>query len=372
MKRQLKLALLLVGATSLPMAAQGESPRYEIGGGLSYFVFDDDMLGLQPEDELGYRLYGGARFGDHWGLELVYDQVSTETDFAGMDLDLSQYYLSGLYHFMVEGAAQPYLSLGWGQNEFELEAGEGETTATNLGLGIKWMMANHWILRPSMNYFVNTELDDNHMTFGLTLAYTWGEAKPMTAKVAAPADADGDGVADSADRCPRTAPGTAVDAMGCELDSDNDGVFDSIDACPATAARIKVDARGCPLKLSETVSIDLQVNFDSNSDRVKPEFYNEIRKVADFLAQYAGTKVVIEGHTDSSGAAAYNKDLSQRRADAVANALVEQFGIARSRVSAVGYGEEQPIASEATAAGRLANRRVVAKVSATVESVQQR
>jgi len=94
--------------------------------------------------------------------------------------------------------------------------------------------------------------------------------------------------------------------------------------------------------------------------------------VAEFLQQYVGTSVVIEGHTDTSGSASYNKNLSQRRADAVAAVLVQQMGVSQARVSAMGYGEEQPIADESTATGREANRRVVAKVSAKVESMEEK
>ena len=82
--------------------------------------------------------------------------------------------------------------------------------------------------------------------------------------------------------------------------------------------------------------------------------------------KYGGTATVVEGHADSTGAAAYNKQLSQRRADAVRNALIRDYGIAANRLSAVGYGEERPIADNKTAAGRLSNRRVIAVVPVEV------
>jgi len=77
-------------------------------------------------------------------------------------------------------------------------------------------------------------------------------------------------------------------------------------------------------------------------------------------------KAVVEGHADSNGAAAYNKQLSQRRADSVRNALIRDYNIAENRLSAVGYGEERPIADNRTADGRRANRRVVAVMQAEV------
>ena len=185
-------------------------------------------------------------------------------------------------------------------------------------------------------------------------------------------DSDMDGVQDGMDACPNTPAGVKVDAKGCALDSDKDGVADHKDSCPDTAMQLKVDTKGCPVQLSEAVSIDLKVNFDSNSSVVKSDYFAEIRKVADFMAQYENSVVVIEGHTDTRGAAAYNKSLSQKRANAVAAVLVSEMGVAQRRVTAVGYGEEQPIADESTREGLIANRRVVAKVSASVTKLEQK
>ena len=83
------------------------------------------------------------------------------------------------------------------------------------------------------------------------------------------------------------------------------------------------------------------------------------------MKQYPMTDTVIEGHTDSVGTAAYNLSLSQRRAEAVRQVLIDQFKVDASRLTSVGYGEERPIADNRTAEGRQLNRRVVAVVSAT-------
>jgi len=351
---------------------------FELGAGATYFMFDDD-LGL--EDEFGLRGYFGYRFAEHWGFEAVLDGTNTETEYSGgiaadNDVEVMQGYINALYHFNVDSHVQPYISLGWGQGEFSYDATDAtyRSTATNAGLGIKWYMNENWILRPAVNYFVNTEFDEDHVVVGLTLAYAWGgDMSPKPAAVTPPpkpADTDGDGIEDAMDNCPATPSGVTVDSQGCPVDSDADGVADYLDACPDTASKLKVDEQGCPMKLSEEVSIDLLINFDSNSDVVKPQHYAEIRQVASFLEQYEGTEVVIEGHTDSSGAAAYNKALSQRRAEAVAKVLVDDMGIDASRVRAVGYGEEQPLVEEVTRDDMMKNRRVVAKVSTTVETME--
>ena len=110
----------------------------------------------------------------------------------------------------------------------------------------------------------------------------------------------------------------------------------------------------------------LKINFSSNSSNVSQNQYSEIQRVATFLKKYSDVSTVIEGHTDSRGAAGYNQKLSQSRADAVRNVLIETYGIAASRVAARGFGEANPIESNETKAGRLENRRVVAVMKAQV------
>jgi len=166
-----------------------------------------------------------------------------------------------------------------------------------------------------------------------------------------PADSDGDGVVDPADRCPNTPAGARVDASGCELDGDRDGVIDRLDRCPNTPAGDKVDAVGCGL------TIALQVNFDNNSATIKPESYGELDNLVEFLKAVPSARGTLEGHTDSVGSDAYNRNLSQRRADSV-KAYVTGKGIDAARIEARGFGEAQPVADNATAEGRAQNRRV--------------
>ena len=90
------------------------------------------------------------------------------------------------------------------------------------------------------------------------------------------------------------------------------------------------------------------------------------------MKQYENTRVEVQGHTDSRGSAAYNESLSQRRAAAVAAVLVREHGVNPANVTARGYGEANPIASNDTEEGRAANRRVVGQVSAKVERLEQR
>lgn len=100
------------------------------------------------------------------------------------------------------------------------------------------------------------------------------------------------------------------------------------------------------------------IHFDFNSATVRKESQPVIRDIADILKQHADWKLTIEGHTDNVGGAAYNLDLSKRRAEAVKTILVARYAVAAARLSSAGYGFSHPKASNASEAGRAENRRV--------------
>ena len=188
--------------------------------------------------------------------------------------------------------------------------------------------------------------------------------KPM---MAAPVDSDGDGVVDANDKCPNTPAGVLVDRHGCALDSDKDGVANYKDKCLRTPAGAKVDASGCQIKGKVLMEVNLNVNFATNSDMITSAYKADMKRVADFMAKAPGSLAYIEGHTDSTGGEAYNQDLSQRRAQAVADRLVNDYGVARNRVKVEGYGESRPVGDNMTKEGRRENRRVVAVVKGLVQ-----
>lgn len=99
------------------------------------------------------------------------------------------------------------------------------------------------------------------------------------------------------------------------------------------------------------------ITFDTNQSTIKPTFSNTLESVALVLKEFDKTTIQIEGHTDSTGSRDYNQLLSERRAGAVRDFLLNQ-GIQAGRTRAVGYGPRSPVASNDTAAGREQNRRV--------------
>lgn len=175
---------------------------------------------------------------------------------------------------------------------------------------------------------------------------------PTEKKVAPPKDSDGEGVPDYLGRCPGTPAGVQVDTNGCPLDSDQDGIADYLDRCPGAPKGVMVDQHGCP------ISLTLHINFDTNEADIIPQYYPELDKAAAFIRKYPGNMILVAGHTDSMGDADYNQQLSERRANAVRDFLGKQRGIDAAKLVARGYGETQPVADNATAAGRAQNRGV--------------
>ncbi|API61052.1 hypothetical protein BSL82_09005 [Tardibacter chloracetimidivorans] len=103
------------------------------------------------------------------------------------------------------------------------------------------------------------------------------------------------------------------------------------------------------------------ITFDTDSYSIKPEFRTTLDNIASTLGSYNQTYVDVYGHTDSTGADAYNMTLSRNRAESVAGYLATH-GVARARIGTQGFGETQPVASNDTDAGRAQNRRVEIKL----------
>jgi len=110
--------------------------------------------------------------------------------------------------------------------------------------------------------------------------------------------------------------------------------------------------------LPDRLCLNLNVQFDTNMADIKPQFNDELAKVADYMKENPTVTGLVEGHTDNVGDPAANMQLSQRRAESVVNYLVEKFGIERSRLYAKGFGDTRRVAYNSTADGRAKNRRV--------------
>ncbi len=395
MKQGIKVLFTLAMASLLwsTNAVAGDQGSVYLSPGLMYYQAPKRAeIGID-DAELGGGVVLGYQASDHINLELLLGRAKLDYSLPGGsgDDNADLFWVDVLYRIKTEGAWQPFVLAGAGRTaiEFDNVRGKEKDTQINAGVGVFRTLTERLSLRGDvrMNYSPDHKDLQPFMFVGLTafLGDLGG--------VAGIKDADGDGVADADDKCPNTPPGTTVGPDGCELDSDGDGVVDSADACPGTPAGVAVDARGCPPDsdgdgvpdymdacpntpagvkvdekgcpeaLQETVTIDLNLEFDFDSSQLRPAHHSEIDEVTAFMKQYLGSVAVVEGHTDSRGSDAYNQALSERRAGSVMDYMVNQGGVSRDRLSSKGFGESTPIDTNETDEGRQHNRRVSAKIS---------
>jgi outer membrane protein OmpA-like peptidoglycan-associated protein/outer membrane protein W len=312
------------------------------------------------------------------------------------------------YDILTSGPFRPYI--GGGVNVttiWNVRAAPFGLSSTSVGpaaqAGFDLKLGGHWYfnvdakwarVRPELRYdgedIARPKFDP--MLYAVGIGYRFGKSAPPPAPApAAVLDSDGDGVPDSIDQCPNTPHGVAVDAKGCPLDSDQDGVPDYLDKCPNTPPGVKVDAQGCPLdsdgdgvpdyldKCPGTppgLKVDANgceieelvlkgVNFETASAKLTADSAGVLDGVVAILKMRPNARAEIHGYTDSVGSDAYNQKLSERRATSVMEYLVDH-GIPASGLTARGFGKADPVANNATAAGRAQNRRVTVEFKSPV------
>lgn len=351
----------------------------------------------------------GAYVGLSAGVKL-FPAVSVEAEYGkASDAKLLNANMLIAPQSWASGKVSPYVLFGFGQQDFDgtVKGIKVETTDTvmNLGGGVLYALDDKWSFRGELRAIHNSDqsLQDYLLLTGLQYSFGGNTQQPQIIYIpepvnVLPADADGDGVVDANDRCPNTPLGWEVGTDGCPLDYDKDRVPNSIDECPNTPLGMQVGANGCPLdedkdgvsdakdrcpgtapdiivddngcaktitkQTTEAIKETINIVFDSNQSIIKPEFKGEVAKIADLAKANGSSFITIEGHTDSSGNPAKNKVLSLARATAVMNMLISDYSVDANRVSAVGYGSINPVASNTTAEGKAQNRRVIAVLTA--------
>ncbi len=168
-------------------------------------------------------------------------------------------------------------------------------------------------------------------------------------------DSDGDGIPDYEDKCPNAA-GPSIYG-GCP-DTDGDGIDDGRDRCPNSPG--PVSSNGCP-EISkedrETLDIAMRaVQFDTGKSTLKWESNSVLNQIAEIMNRYPDYNLSISGHTDNTGSARANQQLSERRAKACYEYLISR-NVSASRMNYAGYGESKPIANNSSLKGRALNRR---------------
>ncbi|WP_417348018.1 OmpA family protein [Ferrimonas sp.] len=312
------------------------SQGWFVGAQLKHAEFDGDRKDANGNEIRRGTLAGlelGIDISDRFAWRLTAANADLNSDGAGEDESGMWYGADLLYHI---NDKRNYFILGADYIDLDNEA----TKAAHLGFGIRYNMTPSWVLTGEA--MVHQGFDEGYSDFtaGIGIRYYFGGHKSE----------------------PKPAPIVQL-APVVIVDTDSDGVVDSLDECPATPVDYAVDSSGCTLYREETVSKRLMVNFANDSAKVPFESKEDIQELAEFMEKYPQLNVVIEGHTSSVGADDYNQQLSERRADAVSEILVSDYGIDGARVSAKGYGESNPLLKGNSEKIHAANRRIMAVLS---------
>ena len=142
------------------------------------------------------------------------------------------------------------------------------------------------------------------------------------------------------------------------FDYDSDGVVKVRDKCGSTVLGAVVDNAGCGKKSPRTEPFNITIHFANNSAVIPNVSFAEIKKMATFLKKHQELNLLITGHTSKVGTAELNQDLSENRARAVVDALVNHFAINSERLSSIGYGFEQLADDGDSPQAHAANRRI--------------
>lgn len=346
------LTINLALVASLATAAEGQ---FYIAPGIQWMNFDDSV---DLENDEGYFIGFGYDFSDQISAEFSLTELEPNK-FAGGSVDIDQWKFSGFYDFDYDFVGfQPFAVTGLGNTNFD---GDDEMT-WDYGGGLKYQITDNLVWRTavrSFNYF-DRDREDADLGIDSSLVFYFGGDKRPQAPAPAPSRAAATPAPAAAPAAPRIA------------DADRDGVADANDKCPETPRNYAVDSDGCPIPVEEVARVELMVNFDFDKSDVKPEYFDEIQEVTDFMKQYSDVVIELEGHTDSRGTEVYNQGLSERRAAAVRQVMIDRFDISRARVTSRGFGESQPTATNDTDAGRADNRRVMTVIIKTLQNYRPR
>lgn len=322
---------------------------------MASYVFEqddrDELLGVGSdivEDGMGFQLGAGMAVNRFLGLELSgfshhfskgSDGVNSMREYGGK--------LDGLFFYSRKPSFSPYFGVGLGGVKTHAR-GTGESSTdpfADVGLGfMSYLGAGARVaLRADARYrqiffdedalggVDQDDVGEPILNIGLVIPFGSKTAAAPAETVAACADADGDGVCDTADLCPETPKGVAVDAKGCPPDA----------------------GKGPNQKFE-----DVHFAFDRAelTDYSKALLDGAAGVIGDLSKKYPDLKVDIGGHTDSTGTDGYNQGLSERRANTVKTYL-QTKGVESERMSTQAYGESKPKATNETDEGQALNRR---------------
>jgi len=306
-----KLGVLLFGlllSASINAASAETDGNVYLGFGLSSLALDSERVDGVPTRSPGHTpkigsLLLGYQFNDKWAADLSFG-----TDLSD-NVDTDQFAVNG-YRFFGEKKWKPYISAGLSSFSID-DATVDQTEQFQAGLGLSGMLSDQIELRMAYQHFFEFG-DESYNDDGVSIGLNWHFGKKPAAVVAQA----------SPDAQPESVP-----------------------------------------KQKEVVdTYELLVQFDFDKADIKSVYKPQFDEIARVLKENPSISMTVEGHTCSIGTEEYNQDLSGRRANAVKNMFIQDYGISAGRMDTEGFGETRPVGDNQTQLGREKNRRAIAVI----------
>jgi outer membrane protein OmpA-like peptidoglycan-associated protein/outer membrane protein W len=371
--------LLAIATLVLPLRAVAEDYAWQVRIGATHVEPNSDVLALPTgmlriDDDLNVSADLTAMITPRFGVELYagrFDHgllvdVSLDDSQGIGSVDFTPVIATAQWHLLPEARVRPYVGAGVGFARFggtggagfDVDDAVGPVAQLGVDVGItERLLANFAVRWMSVEADVKQagvplgEAEIDPYLFSVHVGWRFGRrdepvaAAPTPAPEPAPAPAPEPAPSRAIESAPPASP-TPIPA-----DTDRDGVLDDADRCPGTAPGTRVGPQGC------SCDLNVQLTFGTDSAELTADDRRLLDGAVEELQRVPFTGV-IEGHTDSVGADAYNRALSERRARAVRDYLASR-GLDPQRMRVVGYGETRPAGDNSTASGRAENRRVV-------------
>ncbi|EAP92038.1 MULTISPECIES: OmpA family protein [Vibrio] len=336
MKRLSKIMCAVIAASGLASAPSIAATTY-VGAKVGMGWLDSACVdGTKCDDDaIGAGIYSGYNFSDKFGIELSSDFLGdyktsftkngTTSQFSDPIIAIS---LTPMYRLAVQQEFDVFFKAG----PAYISHGGEDDVVLSAGIGLEKQLSSDWAVRVEYQYF--DDFDDNYVQdlnsnlLSVGVSYNFGTGNTTASAVAA------------------TASAVAVTQAPSE---------------PITEPAVVVEEKMAVVVTKAQTESYSQEMFATNSTELSTDGKIALMPLVEVLKAHPQSSVAVVGHTDSTGAAEYNLMISKKRAAAVA-AYIEEQGIEADRITASGEGEENPIASNATAEGRAQNRRVDATI----------
>ncbi len=338
----------------LPLSARSEirAGSFEVGpfGGYNFFEKDQNLKDRPVfGGRLGYNFT--RRFGLEAALEFIGSRVDDKTVTGGREgqfrspidgVDLTLYHLDAVYHFKPDGKFNPFVVAGFGGAHYSPEISTKDMAAFNVGAGAKYWVTDNIALRVDVRDYMVTEIMQETFhnlgaTIGISFAFG-GKAKPVSTPVARYEPMPQPRPEPKPEPIPTTPPPLPERKVEEKV----------IIIAAEPLVEEKIVAAVAETKAEEKVIVLAfeDVHFDFAKSTLKPEAQAILKRNVQLLKDNPKAHIRIAGYTSASGTEAYNQKLSESRATAVQEYLINEGVITPDRLSTIGYGETRPAMHE--------------------------